>query len=204
MESAPEWLHMQLKYEPSPCNRMDMLPKHLRIFREAFAGSATLSKAWARHSLPVGKPIECFKSGTYLLDMDMGNKIVIDNLERDILAGLISSLRILELCVIRSWGPASRFQPVRSRSSRTRDNPVGLELSPSEIQGNVHARHVARLCQALLRVGGYFGVENPKGSYVFLHPDLAAVGRHSSVFMAHFDQCAYGLALPGSGPNCFA
>lgn len=202
IQEAPEWLLPHLAYGPVPANVLPPPPIRFRLFREGFAGKAGLSLAWRDSGLPVGKPIECFNQGNYMRDQDMERLPVIENIERDILSGYILYMHFGIVC--RSWGPASRFQPARSRSSRTRENPLGSGLRSVEVQGNTHAAHVARLCSALVKVGGKFSIENPKGSYVFLHPDIGALSNLCETVFVDFDQCAYGLQLAGAGEHFYA
>ena len=97
----------------------------------------------------------------------------------------------------KTWGPASRFQPTAGSSSRTADNPLGSCLRENEIKGNLHAKHVSVLCHALVLNKGYYSIENPLGSYLFLHPGIMSLSQTRGSFFCCFDQCLFGLQLPG-------
>lgn len=131
----------------------------------------------------------------------MENPDLIDRLELDIYSGLIINMHFGVTC--RSWGPASWFQPLRSRSTRTKENPLGSMQRPTEIEGNLQAENVARLCRALIKVSGYFSIENPGGSMLFHHPHIKALASSTNSIFVRLDQCMYGLTLPGSLPGEF-
>jgi len=200
-DSVPDWLLPYLEQEYTLKGKSEFGTSKWKLWLETFAGSAGLSAAWQLCELLVGHPIECWKDNNYNSDGDMEQVSVIDKIENDIYAGYIFGLHFGIVC--RSWGPASRFQPERSRSTRTKENPLGTGERPAEIQGNLHADHVCRLLVALLANGCYFTLENPAGSYVFRHPRiLAALEGHFHMFVT-LDQCQYGLKLPGCKSNEF-
>ena len=81
----------------------------------------------------------------------------------------------------------------------------GRERLDREEQGNEEARVVALLCVLLYKYGFFFSVENPKESFLWLSTYMVHVMSvcKDDVYFIDFDQCAYGLQLPGAKEFCF-
>ena len=56
-------------------------------------------------------------------------------------------------------------------------------------------------CTLLSQLGGWWSIENPKGSYLFWYPSIAKLFELQSANLVHFDQCMYGLRPPGGQPH---
>ena len=63
--------------------------------------------------------------------------------------------------------------------------------------------NMVKLCQLLDERGGLFTIENPRDSLVFHCSAFKRLCAAVSVHTVDFEQCAYGLKLPGSPPNEF-
>jgi len=79
--------------------------------------------------------------------------------------------------------------------SRSRDNPYGGKHE-REIVGNKHAAFVVKCIRLILRVGGYFSVENPTSSYLWVLPSFKRLANHVSVSKTRLHQCEFGLTFP--------
>ena len=96
-------------------------------------------------------------------------------------------------------GPGGSAQPVHADRGPT---PGGRKVQ-REVIGNKLADLDAKLCQLLLDVGGYFSIENPAGSYLFLYPPIQALACDPRVLLFNFAQCAFGHQLPGADPHTY-
>ena len=63
--------------------------------------------------------------------------------------------------------------------------------------GNRLADIVAELCELLIDGGGFYSIENPVGSYLFLYKPIQRLSARAGR-LVNFSQCAYGLILPGA------
>ena len=201
IQEAPIGLKQYLMHEFVPMNIHRAPQNGSRLSREIFAGSAMLSRSLHHYGIPTGSPMDCFREGKYIPEQDLERPEVFESLLRDICSGLIIYLHFGIVC--STWGPASRFQPIKSRSTRSRTCILGDGSKPKEVQGNIQAHHVGLLCSALIQHHGYFSIENPAGSYVFMHPNIQCLSNHIGVYMFNLDQCSFGLQLPGSAPHHF-
>ena len=85
-----------------------------------------------------------------------------------------------------------------NRGTRRSERPLGGdEPLPREILGNKQAERMALLLKAQTDVGGLWSVENPRGSYLFSAPPILDLQHYANAETVHFDQCSYGLRLPG-------
>ena len=121
---------------------------------------------------------------------------VFDGLEKDIRAGLIIYLALGTPC--SSWSILSR-----RNNTRTQELPGGTGCDEKERIANEQAIATARLCQLITLYGGFFSIENPKTSLLFRFEPIARLFELSNARLVSFDQCAYGLQLPGSRSHEF-
>ena len=157
-----------------------------------------MSRCWTQAGLWVGRPLEAHpKKGVYVSSSDLLNPDVIGYLVAEICEGRYWYLHFGTPC--KTWGPAAR----RSGCTRTRLAPGEDGSLTREIKANEEARVVAMLCALLAKHGGFFSIENPAGSYLFLYEPIAALSRDFECYVASFPQCAYGLQLPGAPPDTF-
>ena len=66
-KSRAEWLREFLTPDSLPVNFISPTPMHLRMCKDAFAGSAGLTQVWDELGLPYGKLVEAYKDGNYLV-----------------------------------------------------------------------------------------------------------------------------------------
>ena len=194
---APSWLDPRLRPEKSFVNKVRRLPKRMRLCKEAFAGRAGLSLALKAAGLQVGRPLEAYPSkGVYVRESDLLVKEVFDGLVRDIKAGLLIYIAFGTPC--SSWSILAR-----RKNSRTYDCPQGLEVDARELLANKQAVVTAELCQLLANYGSYFSIENPKTSLLFRYEPIERLLEVKDASLVSFDQCAYGLRLPGTAQSQF-
>ena len=58
----PPWLIYLLDTEERYLSGPDQLPARLRMFREAFAGAAMLTRCMRARGIPIGRPLEAYPS----------------------------------------------------------------------------------------------------------------------------------------------
>ena len=78
--------------------------------------------------------------------------------------------------------------------TRTKSCPAGEKPLDRELIANLLADRVAELCLCQHLVGGFFTIENPQSSYVWLYKPFQSLLEHA--FEVVFDQCMYGLQPP--------
>jgi hypothetical protein len=109
-----------------------------------------------------------------------------------IYSGLIWFIHFGTPC--KSWGPAARL----NHGTRSQERPGGDGSLAREDKGNVEADVTALLCDAVATIGGYFCVENPQTSLLFVYDKMKAVLCKYGCETTLMHQCAYGLKLPGA------
>ena len=195
--TAPAWMSPLL--EPSQSSgSTSSAARGLRlgdkICRECYAGCGGLSRALRQAGLRVGVPMEAFPcKGKYVAAHDLHRPEVIEQLERDILDGIIVFLHFGVPC--KTWGAAGLL----NRGTRRKHVPQGLGSLLREIEANREVDAVVRLCFLLVQKGGHFTIENPANSFVWLYKSVAELMSRVRCFMSTFDQCQYGLKFEGTG-----
>ena len=162
---------------------------------EVFSGSGNLTRALRAAGFLVETPLEAFPKGVYFASGDILNQSTLERVRAQILAGDIDFVHFGLPC--KSWGPLARM----NGCSRTRLRPQGALVSKKERLANHEARVVGSLCALLSKVGAFWSVENPRGSYCFAYFPLRKLLRLPGVFDVHFDQCMFHLQLPGAPPG---
>ena len=194
------WLTQVLGPEPLLPTLKPMLPAELRMFREGWAGAAGLTEAVARKGLNVGRPMEASPSHVepgqlrYLRIFDLTDPDTLAYVEMEINMGLYLAWLFGISCT--SWSAAGRL----NGGTRRRDNPDGgPQLLPREVLGNRHASIMVSLCIRLVDKGCFFSIENPLDSYLWICSMFDRLWSHCSGkdWKFDFDQCAFGLKLPG-------
>jgi hypothetical protein len=98
-----------------------------------------------------------------------------------------------------SWGPAGRL----NKGTRTPKHQEGLGALAHEAHGNEQADFVGLICAEFIEAWGFFTIENPVGSYVFLYDPIARLSSLRPCLLVSFPQCAYGLCFPGCSEREF-
>jgi len=174
------------------------LRKFQKLCRELYAGQAGLSRQLFAQRLRVAPPLEAHpEPNKYVVGSDLSLPRVLDGLIDGIVSGVYFYLHFGFPC--RTWGNAAR----RNNCTRTQSRPEGTGELPREVLANQEVRNVIMLCRLLIAHGGHFSLENPKGSYAWIMPEMLKLIHLSNAFFVEFDQCEYGLTLPGSKPGQF-
>ena len=149
--------------------------------RELYAGHGLLTKCLRECGLQMASPFECYRDNVYDGRFDLESDFVHRSLLADAKAGLYSYLHFGIVCT--SWGPAGRL----SGGHRRLWCVLGCPDSDREVRGNLQAQHMQELIETLLKVGGYFSVENPYGSYLWLSPFVLGITQRHTTYFVSFD-----------------
>ena len=128
---------------------------------------------------------------------DLDTLEVREILRREILEGLLVYNHFGSPC--RAWALANTLNGGTRRNGCPdgSNNPL-----PREQHANSQAKFVFEICLLLSQHGGWWTVENPRSSYLFLSKYYRQLCTGSALFLVLFDQCSYGLKLPGGPPRC--
>ena len=77
--------------------------------------------------------------------------------------------------------------------TRRREAPRGTGELKKEIDANLLLDRVLIMIGAIEKLGGFWTIENPASSYLWLEDSVAALCRRPGTVTVRFDQCAYGL-----------
>ena len=115
---------------------------------------------------------------------------------------LCAALRSLRVEFVHVGTPCASFSRARKFDGgppplRTSRHVLGRpNLSPADRrkleQGNVLADFTARVASQVRHDRGYFSIENPRKSLLWLHPAMKALRKLPGVIMVPFDMCTYG------------
>jgi hypothetical protein len=81
--------------------------------------------------------------------------------------------------------------------------PEGNGTLQREITANLQVERMCKLLSALMYAGGYFTLENPHSSYIFSFGAMLPIRSRHDVFLYSFDQCRFGMQLPGAESHTF-
>ena len=160
-----------------------------RVFRfvETFAGKAGLTKAVAKIRLE-GWEVQASGKDSRTSEWDLSNDEHFEEAMREVVTwhwnhgappcGTMSTARRAD-----EYG---HVQPLRDVW-----RPTGYG-DPLTEEANLLARRQAALCQAIYDAGGYFSVENPESSFLWLLKEYKALAALKGVRFVVLHQCAYG------------
>ena len=77
--------------------------------------------------------------------------------------------------------------------TRRREAPRGTGRLKKEIDANLLLDRVLIMIDAIEELGGFWTIENPASSYLWLEDSVGALCRRPGTITVKFDQCAYGL-----------
>ena len=157
---------------PSVCSFDCLRSVTGEFFLECFAGHAAFTLAVVMSQVPALRPWEITHDRRF-----------------DVLAGLpilLEGIRLGIMVAMHLGTPCQSFTMARVPAVRTQVFPLGLpDLTPSQSQlvemGNQLASVSVKLCFALYIAGGYFSLENPERSLLWIHPDVLELFRLSGV-----------------------
>jgi len=159
---------------------------------EAYGGCGLLTQSMSDAGLQVDVPYEAYPApGVYRRDHDLTVRAVIRKLKFEIVSGLIAFIHFGLPCT--TWTTLTYI----NGGTRRVWLPEGDGSLGRENIGNLQASLCARLCVLVREHGGHFSIENPKGSLLWKSKYIKHITSHVATYFVSFDQCAYGLSVPG-------
>ena len=165
-------------------------PEASLVFLELFAGAAGLTGAVRRKGLPTRSPVDNYTvSGGF------------DLLRNGDFSKVRSDLRSGAVKWVHGGPPCKTFSRARrsdrhgtARILRSDRYPSGLPgISSQKLRdGNELARRMAKLCRTQQRAGGFWSIENPANSFMWMFPPVAALNKLPDVHFVVGDQCCFG------------
>ena len=168
---------------------------------EVFAGLANLTAALVRAGLVAAPLFEAFpcKQGKvqYQALLDVLCPEVAEAFAQDIRDGRFSYVHFGFPC--KTWGPLA----CANHWTRRPGMEMGDGSLAREREGNRQLLLTVWLCYELACAGGWFSLENPAWSLAWSTTEVQDLARATGCVDVFFEQCAYGLRLPGSLPHQF-
>ena len=139
-------------------------------FQEVFGGEGSLTDAIRRRGLVA------FDS----LDLDTGNL-----LEYEVYKALLKRVRLGHFRWLHGAPPCRTFSRARKRDRfwsvrllRSEEAPGGIEpVGRGVREANLLAQRMARLCRAQDRAGGWWSIENPESSFLWIFSPVASLAK---------------------------
>ena len=211
----PRWLapHLRSELEADPEVRplRTRIGARFRMFREVFAGCARLTFCVRDAGLACARPMEPYPSPdnskrsvrAYFRCNDVMEPDVLCGLRSDIIAGFYLCLHFGICC--GGWGKANTMNGGTRTISVPLGGAYGRQRLPREELANLQAIVVSDLCRLLHSLGLYFSIENPYDSFLWSCPAILSLMEFigADCTFVQFDQCTYGLQLPGASSTCF-
>ena len=221
---APEppaaWLKPLLVHSDPVLDSRVIIPRHLRCFREAYAGCSELSRQVLAAGIPVARPLEAYPAADnasappgergraqrhqYLNFNDLDDKCTRDGLLAEASMGLLAYLHLGIPCT--GWASMNQI----NGGTRSLLLPEGKDpktwtprlerVRRRERKANEQACYVAELCLKLHSMGVFFSIENPVPSHLWVCEAFCKMREvlGSDFYEVTFHQCAFGLTLPGA------
>ena len=201
------WLGPLLKPEAPRSFPSRKVAKTLSKCLEVFSGKAPLSKSLGDIGLNVDPPMDAYvsagqgrthsRSGLYVRQHDLFRPEVVAKLRDGIIRGRLWYVHFGVPC--STWGRAGRL----NKGTRRVGREMGDGSLSRECDANSLSHIVSSLCILLQQHGGIFTIENPHDSYLWNSVYISSLRSKVTCYFANFDQCAYGLRLPGSAKHVY-
>ena len=160
-------------------------------FREIFSGRGALTAVFRKKGMfKVGSPVELIQRNKPHPDHDLLN----DNTYKRLLREARAPRQFWHFGL-----PCSSFSLMQNMNGGTRSSvqPEGDGTLEREETGNILAFRTIVLCKVLHAHGNFFTIENPLTSFVWKLHEMEDLLNQTHAQKIRFDQCAYGLKLPG-------
>ena len=162
-----------------------------QCFMELFAGEAGLTQAVRREEMSVFEPGEIRVGGRIATGTDLLCNTTFKQLKSAIKQKKVRWLHTAPPCKTFSRA-RRRDQYAKARQLRSAQRPEGLEPKTWRVkEANVLASRAAQLSLLQWKVGGWFSLENPENSYIWLYGPVKRLLQLEGVKLFKGDQCAY-------------
>ena len=161
-------------------------------FLELFAGEAGLTEAVRKAGMPVMDPGDIREGPRVALMLDLTDNKTFKKLKSMIKCKKIRWLHMAPPC--RSFSRARRRDRwARVRKLRSHSKPEGLEPKNALVmEANLLAARTAQLATLQHKVNGWFSIENPANSFIWLLKSMTRVAKNQTVNKVVGDQCMFG------------
>ena len=158
---------------------------------ELFAGEAGLTQAVNRLGIPVFEPGEIRTGGRIAVGTDLLSKETFKKLKTEIKSKKVRWLHTAPPC--KTFSRARRRDKfAKARQLRSAQQPAGLEPKTWRVkEANLLASRAAQLSLLQWKAGGWFSLENPGGSYIWLYEPVKRLLQLEGVKLYKGDQCAF-------------
>jgi len=183
----------------APQDRGEALPGTLSegpAFLELFAGAGGLSAAVARLGLPVHRPVDVRAAQGEVIGLAVGDLLV-----GKVYAYYLKLARSGRVRWLHGGPPCKTFTRARRNDSFGAARTLRSELHPAGLPGvrdrrvkdaNMLVQRLARLARVVHRCGGYWSIENPARSYIWLFHPLVSLAKLAGAKLIIGDQCLHG------------
>jgi len=181
----------QVQGEAVPCSASEG-----PAFLELFAGAGGLSAAVARLGLPVHRPVDARSAQGEVIGLSVG-----DLRHGKVFAFYLKLARSGRVSWLHGGPPCKTFTRARRNDRFGRARKLRSELHPAGLPGvrdrrvkdaNVLVQRLARLARVVHRCGGYWSIENPARSFIWLFHPLVSLAKLSGAKLIIGDQCLHG------------
>lgn len=161
-------------------------------FLELFAGEAGLTEAVGKANIPVMNPGDVREGPRVVLALDLKDNGTFKSLKSMIKRKQIRWLHMAPPC--RSFSRARRKDRLaRVRKLRSHSKPEGLDPKNALVrEANLLAARTAQLAALQYKVNGWFSIENPANSFMWLLKSMIRLARSPTVNKVVGDQCMFG------------
>ena len=186
--------HFALELESRKRKFSDMAEEQLNDtwFLELFAGEAGLTAAVRRAGGLVHTPGDIHVNDRTLSELDLTDNQTFKKIKQWIKRKKIRWLHLAPPC--RTFTRARRSDRIaRVRKLRSHSKPEGFDTTnPLVKEANLLAARSAQLAALQHKAGGWFSIENPLTSFIWLLKPLKRLTLFPGIFSVEGDQCRFG------------
>lgn len=161
-------------------------------FLEIFAGEAGLTNAVKRAGLPCLKVLDIHRDTDNVIEFDLAKQEPFKKLKKLLRRGRVRWLHLAPPC--KTFSKARRRDRfARVKQLRSRQCPEGCNPKPAIVrEANLLASRSAQLAKIQLRANGWFSIENPASSLLWLYKPIQLLAKQTGVKVVTGDQCLCG------------
>ena len=175
-----------------PSDKADNTDLKDATFLELFAGEAGLTAAVNRAGMVTLQCVDVDGVGVELQQFDLLKAGPFKKIKELLKSGKVRWLHMAPPCKTFSCARRSdRFGKVKKL--RSRKHPEGFEPKPRVVrEGNLLAARSAQLAMLQYKAGGWFSIENPATSFMWIYAPVRRLLKLEGVQLLAGDQCMFG------------
>jgi len=161
-------------------------------FLEIFAGAGGLTAAVRKAGLDTISACDIDSASSHVRSFDLLSNSSFKEIKKLIKRQKVRWLHLAPPCKTFSRARRrDRWAKVKKLRSATK--PQGFEPKPRLVrEANLLASRSAQLSRLQYKVNGWFSIENPASSYIWLYKPLAELAKLDGVRCVYGDQCMFG------------